>query len=114
MLESSSFVFPYFLEKRLAIPTSPFFFNLLVNVFCVTSVLACNRCLRQRCLPSPPKVGCGHKIIILENISYRRTFLWENISYQSICLTGGHVLQEEMSYGRMCLVGLHVLGNDMF
>ena len=30
------FLFPYFLEKRLAIRTSPFF-HLLVNGFCVTS-----------------------------------------------------------------------------
>ena len=31
--------FPYFLEKRLAIPTSPFFINYIVNGFCATSII---------------------------------------------------------------------------
>ena len=37
-------LFPYFLEKHLAIPTSPFL-NLLINSFCVTIHYISRGCL---------------------------------------------------------------------
>ena len=50
---------------------------------------------------------CGHKI-----------FLWENMSYAGVCLTGAHVSREDMSFRwtsfRMtCLTGVLVLWEVM-
>ena len=60
-------------------------------------------------------MGCGHKIVLQEDMSYGRYILRDNN-----ILMGGHVLQknlshgrtfllENMSYGRVCLTGGYIL-----
>ena len=43
-------------------------------------------------------MGCGHKIVLQEDISRGRT-----------CLTGGHVLGVDVSYRRLCFMGGYIL-----
>ena len=43
-------------------------------------------------------VGCGHKIVLREDMSYGEHVLWDDI------LKGGHVLQKNLSHGRTFIV----------
>ncbi len=51
--------------------------------------------LRLHCFVGPPRVGCGHKIVLSKNMSYWRTFFsgsyafQDNMCYDSICAEGG-------------------------
>ena len=59
-------------------------------------------------------MGYDEEMVLMESISYGRTFFYgvhvfqEDMSYGSICLKGGHALLEKMSYGRSYIGGVHV------
>ena len=59
-------------------------------------------------------MGCGHQIVLRKNLSYGLTcfsgvhVFQDDMSYETICLMGGHALLKEMSYGRSCVGGIHV------
>ena len=43
-------------------------------------------------------MGCDHKIVLRKNLSYGRT-----------CFSGVHIFQDDMSYESICLKGGHAL-----
>ena len=57
---------------------------------------------RSRFLLGPPSMGCGHKIVLCENMS--------NVI---ACSVGGHILREEILQ-EPYLTGGHVLVGDLF
>ena len=59
-------------------------------------MLACNWGLWLYCLLSPPSMGCGHKIVLQGNMSYRLTCLLRG-RHMGVCLMG------------VCLMGEHIL-----
>ena len=53
-----------------------------------------------------PSVGCGHKVVLSEDMSYGWHVLRDDI------LMGWHLLQKNCSHGRTYLTGDHVLWED--
>ena len=56
--------------------------------------LACICGLRLHFFLGPPRVGCGHKIVLSKNMSYGRT-----------CFSGSYAFQDNMCYDGICVEG---------